>query len=544
MCATELDRCPRCGNPWITCKSLRGGPSEFWKECANPNCNTYLNTYIPQQHQFEFHEDSHPITGNFGGYGSGKTLTSREELYKHMFITPNGASLIGANVISQMDNTIKRELESDIPAAFIKSVNSQKAYLDLINGHRILYRPLDDPDKLRSYNLTSYIILEASEVKPESFTQLGTRLRNLAATVPKRDKNGEIMYRVAKNGVKIPLIQANWQKGIIESNPSAGWIRDDVLLQSGKIYKHGEIMDDYEVDPDIANPMMSTHVTSTSANEFLPDDFIERNSKGKPLWWVSRYLFGSFLYKEGLVYPRSRETIIEDVEIPKHWKRILAFDYGLTDDAVFLLGAVDPDKGVLHIYDECRTNENNLETLAALFFEFTKDIPVGGWISPPIIDPKSGPKRDYDKRSLADHFLDYGISFVPGAIDKDSRIMRLNTYIETGKIVIHKRHCAGLIKELDNYAYKRDESLDSGFTGKPVDKDDHAISALEWITMALPADPKNLIYGVYGKDGVDLTKALAEDEVKTGYWALTDDDDYGNQTFMDETPYEIAYNFF
>ena len=80
----------------------------------------------------------------------------------------------------------------------------------------------------------------------------------------------------------------------------------------------------------------------------------------------------------------------------------------------FLYGAVDEEKNRLVIYKEDRINDKNIAALAALFFEGSKDIPVGGWITAPIIDPKSGPKRDYDKKTLSDHFLDYGIAFQSG----------------------------------------------------------------------------------------------------------------------------------
>lgn len=536
-----LERCPRCGSGFKTTLAMNGGPSEFWKECTNPSCNTYLNTYVPQAHQAAFHKDNHTFVGNFGGYGSGKTLTSREEIFKHIFLTPNGNTLIGANVASQYEQTIKREMEADIPAAFIRTVNTQKGYVDYINGHRVMYRPYDDPEKLRSYNLTSFLIVEASEVKQQSFTQLKTRLRNLAATVPQTDSEGNILFRTAENGVKVPLIDHNWQKGIIESNPSAGWIKNDVLTVSSDIYKHGEIVDEYDVDPDVADPAISTHVTSTSANEFLPDNFIANNVKNKPMWWVNRYIYGSFLYAEGKVYPKSNTCVCDDFEIPKHWRRIVAFDYGLSDDAVFLAGAVDMEKGILYIYDECRSNDNNIETLSKMFFDFTSDIPVGGWICPPIIDPKSGPKRDYDKKSLSDHFLDYGISFIPGFINVNARVFRLNTYFESGKIKI-MRKCKALIHELDEYKFKADESVASGYTGKPVDKNNHGINALEWITMELPANPGDLLFGVYGKNGVDLTKPLAEDSKKAAYWALAEDEDNLYHP-TDENPYDIVdYN--
>ena len=37
-------------------------------------------------------------------------------------------------------------------------------------------------------------------------------------------------------------------------------------------------------------------------------------------------------------------------------------------------------------------------------------------------------------------------------------------------------------------------------------KNNHAINPLEWICMALPADPAKLYYGVYDQYGNDLSK--------------------------------------
>ena len=536
-----LERCPRCGQKWQPTTAMNTGPSEFWKECSNQNCNSYYNTYVPQAHQHAFHEDPHMFVGNFGGYGSGKTLTSREEIYKHVLITPAGNTLIGANVASQYEQTIKREIEADMPIAFIRKINTQKQYYDLQNGHRIMYRPYDDPDKLRSYNLTSFLIVEASEVKEQSFTQLKTRARNLAATSPLMDVNtNQPVTKMAANGVLIPVIEHNWIKGIIESNPSAGWIRDSVLLNSDDIFKHGEVIDIFEVDPMRADKHISAHVTSTSANEFLPPNFIEQNTKNKPLWWVNRFIYGSFLYAEGLVYPGAMKIVVDDFDIPKEWKRMVSFDYGLADDAVFLFAAIDEQKSIVYLYKEIRTNNKNVEELANILKQGMEDIPIGGLLGAPIIDPKSGSKRDYDKKTLADHFIDYGISFVPGQVNVDARVFRLNTYIESGKLKIF-RSCVGLNREMANYKFAADESVLSGFTGKPVDKNNHGVNALEWITMELPSDPKNLIYGIYNKYGVDISREY--DPIKKfAIHALSDDDDYQEHR---EMPFEmeVDYNY-
>ena len=537
-----LERCPRCGAEWTRARAISGAVSEFWYRCSNKKCKTYYNSYTPQEHQALFHKDDHRFTGNFGGYGSGKTLTSREEAYKHWFITPKGNTLIGANVQSQYEQTIKRDIEADLPLDFVKRVNTQKAYMDLINGHRIMYRPFDDPDKLRSYNIDLFVILEASEVKRESFTQLKTRLRNASAGIQARDENGEPVFKVAKNGAKIPVLEYDWRRGIIESNPDAGWIRDEVLLVSDYIQKNGDVSDRYEQLPSEIDKNISSHVTATSANEYLPDDFIEMNTKNKPAWWVQRYIYGSFCYAEGAVYPGAAKCVCESFKIPRDWKRFIAFDYGLSDDSVFLFAAVDEKEGILHIYKEVRTNDKNVQELAKMYFKASEDIPSGGLITAPIIDPKSGPKRDYEKRSLAEHFLDYGIAFKPGYVNVDARIFRLNTYIESGRIRIHDC-CVDLIRELREYKFKPDADQHSGFSGKPEDKNNHGINALEWITMECPSDPSKLLYGIYDKMGRDLTKERVEQDA--GYWALSDYDYYNPEPSHNvETPFDnVDYTY-
>lgn len=521
----DFSKCPRCGAPTERSKSYAGTESEFWFNCTR--CNTFINTYIPMPHQVAVHADSHRYVGNFGGYGTGKTTTSREEVYKHIFITPKGNTLIGANVSSQYEQTIKRELEADIPEDFIAEYSTQKQYMDFINGHRVMYRPFDDPEKLRSYNLSMFVIVEASEAKEAAFTQLKTRLRNRSASVPLRDTAGDIQFRVTRTGVQIPLTKADWRKGIVESNPDSGWIKTSVLQVADEINKYGPINDVYAVLKEEKDAAISAHVAATEVNEFLPTNFINELCKNKPMWWVNRYVFGSFLYAEGLVYPAAMRHIIPWFEVPKHWKRIVAYDYGLADDSVFLYGAIDEIHNLLYIYKEVRTNNKNVEELAKIFNENANDVPIGGWARQPIIDPKSGVKRDYDKKTLIDHFLDYGISFKPGAISIDARIYRLTTYLECGKLRIMD-NCVGLVKELRNYKYKAKAFDSQGWDNKPEDKNNHAINPLEWICMELPADPNKLIYGIYDKDGYDLTKPKP-DEDEYAAFAIADQSDTSEQ---------------
>jgi len=516
----DFTKCPTCGNATVPSKAINGLESKDWRECVR--CNTYINTYIPLPHQSALHKDATRFLGNFGGFGTGKTTTSQHEVYKHIFLTPYGNTLVGANINPQYEQTIKRDIESNLPAAFVAKTNTQKQYYDLINGHRLMFRPFYDPDNLRSLNLSMFVMIEASEIKGETFHQIKTRLRNTAATIPQTDEEGNILYDIIpETGDQVPKIAYDWRKGIIESNPDSGWIRNEVLLYSGKITHHGNVVDTYHIAEEDKDPNISTHVASSDCNKYLPPNWIDEISKNKPLWWISRFVYGSFKYAEGMVYPSAPNAIVETFDVPKHWKRIVAYDYGLSDNSVFIFGAVDERKGILYIYKEVVTNDKSIEELAALYHENVSDIPSGGMICQPIMDPKSMPKRDYNKKTLGDHFLDYGIYFKPGHISIDARIFRLNTYFESGKIKIMDC-CKHSINELKEYKFKAEPDKPSGWSDKPVDKNNHCINAIEWITMELPADPRNLVYGVYNRHGVDLTKASPDPEREYNAYALSD----------------------
>lgn len=530
----DFNVCPRCGAPTIKSKALNGDTSQFWRECTQ--CNTFINTFIPQDHQRIFHEDEHRYKGNFGGYGSGKTTTTREEFYKHLFITPNGTGLIGANISAQYEQTIKRDIEADIPAALVKDVSVKNSYITFINGYRLMFRPFDDAGKLRSLNLDFLALVEGSEIDDQIFTVGKTRTRNTAATT-QLTQDGKPVFRYTAEGVPIPVIDGDWRTIIVESNPDSGWIKQDVLLASSFIQMNGDLSDKYYVDPDRADPAISSHITATACNKFLPPTYIRDTAKGRPQWWINRYLYGSFTYAEGLVYPsaiRNATTdclhIVPTTEIPKHWKRLHALDYGLADATGMLWAAIDDERGKLVIYKEFKGNNRNIETLANIVKEYSSDVPNGGWAKPFIIDPKSGVKRDYNKKSLIDHFLTYNINYVPGQISIDARVFKLNTYFEQDRIEIMDC-CTELIKELSDYKFNTAADRDSGRSDKPEDKNNHLINPLEWIVMELPNNPADIVLGTYDFSGRNVLEQRAKAENDYAATVLQDTQDPDPQVY-------------
>jgi hypothetical protein len=125
--------------------------------------------------------------------------------------------------------------------------------------------------------------------------------------------------------------------------------------------------------------------------------------------------------------------------------------------------------------------------------------------------------------------MDYGIAFQPGHISIDARVFRTNTYLESGKLEIFDS-CSYLIEELRDYKFPPKKLGDSFSKAqdKPIDKNNHAINPLEWICMALPADPANLVYGSYDRWGNSLEK-LDNMHDENGKWCppqLRDEPDY------------------
>lgn len=519
-------RCPRCNALLQPTLSISGAPSTDWMECSNSICNTFVDLYHPMEHQASVHQDSHRIIGNFGSYGTGKTKTSEKEIEKHIFLTPNANILLGANITSQYEQTLLRDFEKSFPAAFMDSRSQQKGYIDFINGARLMLRPFDDPDKLRSNNYSLVVMLEASEINADAFHQLKTRLRNTAATNP-------------ANG-------ADWRKLICESNPDSGWIRTDVLLVSDTIYQHGRYADeDYKEQQDALtiDSSISTHIASTDVNHYLPPDYIQVNSRNKPEWWVKRFLHGSFLFAEGLVYPHAMKCVVptpRDSEgkplTPRHfpdWRILVAHDYGLMDEATFVYVGIDTKRNKAIVYKVDHTNNAPLKDLVAIFKNGTKDIAFGQMYTTPIIDPKNN-KRDYDKKDLISHYQDYGVTFKPGHINVDARIIRLNDYIEAGCLEIWDC-CDFLIKELKDYKFKTKTLDDKDSKNRPVDANNHAINALEWIGMELPANPNRLCltgYDEYGRPISSEEEKLQQKNQRV--WQFDEENDI-NELRYDQT---------
>ena len=71
-------------------------------------CNAILLLYKPMPHQVEYHTPN-KVQRIFGGYGSGKTVSTCQDVIHHILTTPNGLTLIGAQTFPQLEQTAMKE---------------------------------------------------------------------------------------------------------------------------------------------------------------------------------------------------------------------------------------------------------------------------------------------------------------------------------------------------------------------------------------------------------------------------------------------------
>ena len=395
------------------------------------------------------------------------------EIAVHALSVPNGRTLITAQSLQQVREAVLPELEKFLPPWFFAK-NPTKTPLPkytLTNGHEIIVYASDDEEKIRSLNLTAFWIVEASGVPYNIFTQLQTRLRNRAAVV--KNKEGfEIEHRFM---------------GIVESNPEEGWIRDEFLLRSGKIFASKNVdISSYE-KLKTKKPESSYHsfLSATVDNKYLPKTFIPDMCVGKSEKWIRKYIYCYLEVKEGTVYPEYVDNIVDPFPIPNDWIRIFGFDKGWSDATCLACGAIDPSSGICYIYDEYYETQKAITYHARRIKEKIDGCRMYKGIQ---ADPSVRNRNDRDGVSYQQYFyqvsgiwLEEGNNVIMDGID------RIKDFMYMGKLKFFT-NCVNMKEEAGNYTWKKEK--DGTQLDVPIDRNNHLMDALRYLCMGLPLDFK------------------------------------------------------
>lgn len=468
-------KCPNCGAGQITIDKRSKHQYGYCDTCDA----AYIH-YIPLPHQMDVHKSKAPLKLLIGGMGSAKSRAGVIEIIDHALNIPNGRTIIMAQTLTQLSKAIMPIFDEYLPRKFVSKWTDTKAQIEiqLNNGHQIIGMPSDDEEKLRSMDITAFLIEEASGVKKEVYEECIRRSRNVAGII---------------NGVPHYL-------GIIISNPAQGFIRN-LLFTACKIFGSKSIKATVEMYKDRIkdpNPDLEAFLSSSRDNSYLPKGFIDKVINSLTPQQVRLYVDCIIEYAEGAVYPDFLQHLVDDFEIPKHWKRYLAHDPGINDPAAVLLAAQDPDDGTLYFYREYYKKDQVISQVGKSIKEMIADIPQG-MLNMPLIDPAANKRNQINARTYKQQMqIEHNLIFKDANNRLEDGISKTRDMMYNGKIKFF-RSLKETITEGCEYRYPNEQERrnNRNLGDTPIDKNNHLMDCLRYICQDVPytyMDMKRMSY--------------------------------------------------
>lgn len=361
----------------------------------------------------------------YGGAGSGKSHFVMQKIilkacqYKRKVL-----------VIRKVGNTLKdsvwsmaKKLLYQMPGT-AKTINKSDFTIELINDSVFLFKGLDDPEKIKSIEgITDIVIEEASELTEEDFDQLDLRLRANC---------GMLQIHLMFN----PVSKANWvYKRFFEN----GTPEDTVIIH-----------------------------TTYKDNPYLPKKYIEslkRLEKNNPAYYKI-YVLGEFATLDKLVFPVKTVRLVtkEEVASLDFW---IGMDFGYTNDPTAITwGYIDQANYKLFITGEYDKKGMTNDVIAKTIMDL-------GYAKEQIIADSAEPKSIAELRQ-------FGLRrILPAAKGKDSvknGIDRIQRY----DIIIDER-CTNTKEEFENYTWQKDKKTGE-YINEPIDMFNHHIDSIRYGT--------------------------------------------------------------
>ena len=188
----------------------------------------------------------------------------------------------------------------------------------------------------------------------------------------------------------------------------------------------------------------------------IPPYQIDARSRGIPV-------LGS-----GVIYPVADDDyLIDDIEIPKHWRRAYAMDVGWNRTAV-VWGAYDLEQDRWTLYHEHYRGQ------AEPSIHATAVKAPGTWIRG-VIDPAARGRSQADGRRLIETYQDLGLDLTEAVNTVEAGIYDVWERLSTGRLKVC-RSLANWRKEAR--LYRRDDK------GHILKKDDHLMDATRYLCMS------------------------------------------------------------
>lgn len=354
-----------------------------------------------------------------GSAGSGKTIFAAHQTVLYAITHPRARILVCRQTMPSLKETSWyeiRKLLHDYEIPFKENKTDAKIVL-LNNKATILFRSLDDEQKIRSLSVDYIYIEQAEEITKYSFYELRERLRG---KVSKYDY-GQFMMVIT------PDTKQHW------------------------IYKlfHVQGVENTKI----------LHFMYTE-NPFLPEVFVKEYEELKHMDYdlYVKYTLGQWGDLQNIIYDNW------DTKKPEHGLEYYSagVDFGFNNPSCFLLiGWYDNEPYVLReVYKRGLTNQEFIHEVDKMLRE--------EGLYPGKIQRVFADSAEPDRLV---EFSNAGYDIIGGVKNVEIKIdstKRTKIHINPG--------CTNTIKEIESYVYQKDK--DGNILDKPVKFNDHAMDAL------------------------------------------------------------------
>jgi phage terminase large subunit-like protein len=294
----------------------------------------------PKQHDFVF--SASRFAFYVGGIGSGKTFGGSLRAILRTQEYPGSLGLVGAPTYPMLRDASQRMFFSLCPDVLIERHVATENRTVMRNGSEILWRSLDDPDRVRGLNLAWFWLDEAPLCGYYSWKVLKGRLR-----------------------------QEGFAAGVEDG--TAGWATGTPRGRDG-------FARDFELEPRDGHALYRASTRENARN--LPAEFIA--DLGYSGAYALQELEGLFVAFDGLVYRFEADSVDGHV---RAWPRALndfrrvvgGIDWGYTNPAAAVVFGLDGDRRAWQLTEFYERRASLTERIVPRIVELTRGYGVDVW---------------------------------------------------------------------------------------------------------------------------------------------------------------------
>lgn len=356
----------------------------------------------------------------YGGAGSGKSFFIAQKLILKGLNDTRKILVIRKNQVSQKEScwALVKEILSQWQILGYCQIRISDYVIELPNGTVILFKGLDDPEKIKSIvGITDIWIEEATELSKEDYDQLQLRLRA---------NTSNLQMFLSFN----PISKTNW-----------------VFKE---FFQH-EISKDVQIIK-----------TTYKDNNHLPQAYIDKLEQmidTNPTYYRI-YVLGEFCSLDKLVY---NNWEISDEDPPVDGELCIGLDFGFTNDLTALVASIIKGNSIYIFKTYGSTGKTNIEIA-----EIIKNL---GFSKSTIIADSAEPKSIEELKRA-------GIQRIKASKKGPDSIIHGIQQLQGYKIKV-KPDCEGIITEFQNYSWIKDKQTGE-YTNKPSDDFNHYLDALRY----------------------------------------------------------------